>query len=400
MLLTPRAASAAQTVNLYVAWMKGSGESNAAEYTQFIDCLIGQSSYVDFWSGQVQIAFHGVFVVTPPSTPVDFNGVSTWVASLIPGELPVPAADAVYLVIADPSEYVGIPTACGENGPGSISGVPINVGRVKTACWSGTSIMRNVTEVGMHELAEAIDGSLGKFRNCGDAPCYGLACDGTAVCSNITGLSCPGAPASTTTGCGPAVQGWVVQKLSHEGSSSSATCGLTCDFTVTARPADAGPPDPCLGTSDGYYCGQSPQWGGGVPNDLYDCKGGLTASQVSCPGGCVVEPAGKPDQCAPYDGGGVPDASSSGGDAVAPPAGDDATAPAAPDGGTSNAPVPPANEGGADAEAPASAKSGCSCATTGLEPTAGFPAAAVAFGLVVGWRLRRRRASRSHTVIR
>jgi hypothetical protein len=61
--------------------------------------------------------------------------------------------------------------------------------------------------------------------------------------------------------------------------------------------------DPCASAADGYYCGQSTQWAGGTKNHLYDCVGGVTKSNVDCPGGCIIEASGQPDKCAPDDGG-------------------------------------------------------------------------------------------------
>jgi uncharacterized protein (TIGR03382 family) len=66
--------------------------------------------------------------------------------------------------------------------------------------------------------------------------------------------------------------------------------------------------DPCASAADGYYCGQSTQWAGGTANHLYKCSGGVTVSDVDCPAGCIIEPSGVPDQCAPYDGGTSTDA--------------------------------------------------------------------------------------------
>jgi hypothetical protein len=65
----------------------------------------------------------------------------------------------------------------------------------------------------------------------------------------------------------------------------------------------ASPIDPCASAADGKYCGQSTQWEGGTKDHLYDCVGGVTKSDVDCPGGCVIEPSGHPDVCAAYDAG-------------------------------------------------------------------------------------------------
>jgi hypothetical protein len=73
--------------------------------------------------------------------------------------------------------------------------------------------------------------------------------------------------------------------------------------------------DPCTtAPSNGYYCGQSTQWGGATPNVLYDCQGGVTASSTPCAYGCDSEPAGIADQCNPAP----PDAGTTGHDAAIP----------------------------------------------------------------------------------
>lgn len=68
-----------------------------------------------------------------------------------------------------------------------------------------------------------------------------------------------------------------------------------------------GPPNPCIGLVDGYYCG-----GDGLAGDagtLYVCRGGQVASSEVCAAGCKWNPPGTPDACNPApDGSGAPDA--------------------------------------------------------------------------------------------
>jgi MYXO-CTERM domain-containing protein len=155
--------------------------------------------------------------------------------------------------------------------------------------------------------------------------------------------------------------------------------------------------DPCASAADGYYCGQSTQWAGGTKDHLYDCVGGVTKSNVDCPGGCIVEPSGKPDQCAPYDGGagvsadGSADgAAGSAADAAPGSAKDAGTgAPPSVDGGGSSPgnPGPNASEGGTG-DAPTEAHAGCSVEGA---PTAGSGWAGA--WLAIAWLVRRRRAA-------
>jgi len=63
-----------------------------------------------------------------------------------------------------------------------------------------------------------------------------------------------------------------------------------------------GPPNPCIGLSDGSYCG-----GDGLAGDkdtLYVCKGGSVGSSTKCAAGCKYNPPGTPDACNPDPTGG------------------------------------------------------------------------------------------------
>jgi uncharacterized protein (TIGR03382 family) len=151
--------------------------------------------------------------------------------------------------------------------------------------------------------------------------------------------------------------------------------------------------DPCASAADGYYCGQSTQWAGGTTNHLYKCSGGLTVSNVDCPAGCIVEPSGVADQCAPYDGG-----TSSDGGAVHSDAGSDASTEDAGGGGSAHpeagasedasGAVPGAPEGGGESAAPRTGEGGgCSAAGAGSSLGVVWPW----FSLAALWAMRRRR---------
>jgi MYXO-CTERM domain-containing protein len=150
--------------------------------------------------------------------------------------------------------------------------------------------------------------------------------------------------------------------------------------------------DPCASAADGYYCGQSTQWAGGTTNHLYRCSGGTTVSNVDCPAGCIVEPSGVPDQCAPYDGG---TSSSEGG--VRSDAGSDASAVDAgsvvsprPESGVEEdaggVPVPGAPQG--IGESSTHSSGGCSASDAGASVGAAWPWLSLA--ALLGVRRRRR----------
>jgi MYXO-CTERM domain-containing protein len=156
-----------------------------------------------------------------------------------------------------------------------------------------------------HELTEVIDGLRGGAECAGDCCCEGW-CNNAASCSNFTGLQCPGAPSTTFTGssaCG-SVNGYLVQKLSHQGAST-CNCPLSCDFTpgiacsnkevVHSTCAAAG--DCCSGLDcqNWSYSGQPPftkaccKAVGSSCSSGTDCCGGL-----NCTGGkCLCVAAGQ-----------------------------------------------------------------------------------------------------------
>ena len=126
--------------------------------------------------------------------------------------------------------------------------------------------------------------------------------------------------------------------------------------------------DPCsTAPTNGFYCGQSTQWGGGTKDVLYDCEDGATKSKTTCAAGCVVEAEGKPDQCNPVPEGGPAEA------------GDDAQV----------APPTTTDDAGAGANLPAASAGGCSASPS----RARSPAFALALLALAQLRRRRRQSA-------
>jgi hypothetical protein len=101
----------------------------------------------------------------------------------------------------------------------------------------------------------------------------------------------------------------------QQNPAGTYTWPKSCVSCFLHASSNGGVSDPCstAASGGGYYCGQSTQFGGGTPNDLYLCQNGVTVSKTPCACGCIVEPAGKNDQCAmpcmsdsgaPHDAGG------------------------------------------------------------------------------------------------
>ena len=184
----------------------------------------------------------------------------------------------------------------------------------------------------------------------------------------------------------------------QENPAGRMTWPRSCVSCYLHAASNGGASDPCsTAPASGLYCGQSTQWGGGTPNDLYDCENGSTASKTPCPYGCHAAPYGTNDSCnpAPPDAGSSADASLTA-DAAAPSDGAPATLPF--DGGPANAAdggAPPTANDAGSFEAPpgAGSQSSAGCSTAPGGATEGGSNAAwvvlVAMGLV-GARRRRR----------
>ncbi|MEZ4432125.1 MAG: M23 family metallopeptidase [bacterium] len=83
-------------------------------------------------------------------------------------------------------------------------------------------------------------------------------------------------------------------------TASSRRCAAGCLQNPPGVPdacAPEGPADPCQGADggDGAYCGAS--LGAGERDTLYQCRGRATVSSMPCPGGCQQNPPGVADAC-------------------------------------------------------------------------------------------------------
>ncbi|MDP2270072.1 MAG: hypothetical protein Q8K32_05010 [Archangium sp.] len=237
---TPTAA-ATRPVGVHVVWLEGA-QADRAQLDAFFQCLVGSSNLAEFWDGQLVFHYRGS-VVVPADESLTLAATPAWVErQLAAGRLPPPPDGEwpVYLVYGDAPIAEG---ACGRPLAATVAGKKAGVAHVRVSppCWPGTQLLRNETQIGMHELVETVDDMLGHAPCAADGACEGaLACGD--VCGNFTGLSCPGAPLQTFTGCdGTPVDGWVVQRLGR-GGRARANCDacFACEFTVGL----AGSPQP------------------------------------------------------------------------------------------------------------------------------------------------------------
>jgi len=170
-------------------------------------------------------------------------------------------------------------------------------------------------------------------------------------------------------------------KTVQENVAGSYTYNQSCASCWLHATSNNGSTDPCAtAPSNGLYCGQSTQFGGGTKDVLYDCENGATASKTTCAYGCTVEPPGTNDECAP-----APDDAGSDAATDAAPASDAAPPPPENDA----APPPPAADAGS---ADTSQSGGCAVSR---EPPRGARAALFFVAALATFVARRRRPSRS-----
>lgn len=170
-------------------------------------------------------------------------------------------------------------------------------------------------------------------------------------------------------------------KVVQENIAGSYTYNQSCASCWLHATNNNGSTDPCAtAPSNGLYCGQSTQFGGGTKDVLYDCQNGVTSSKTTCAYGCIVEPQGTNDKCAPAPA----DAGTDAAPADAAPPND--AAPAQDSGATKDAAPPPPQD---DAGTGTTQTGGCSIASGG----AGSSSRSIALGglLVFGLALVRRR---------
>ena len=226
---------------IHVLWLEEQGEEHRDELERFQDCLLEHSSFADYWGGRVRFERAGTWVVPPPEGLLRReDAIPGWLEPLLEAaEVPDPAPGVtpIYLVYAHARSMQV--EACGTCDRFEMKGRPATLALVRTgpSCWPAQGPVRSMTQFTQHELSCAVELALGEDHCAADGTCEGRAtCP--KDCSVFTGLSCPGAPEASYTGCdGNPVRGWVVQKLSHRGEGTEA-CDLCapCDFVVQPRP--------------------------------------------------------------------------------------------------------------------------------------------------------------------
>lgn len=238
------AASPPLKIELRALWISGA-DGDRTDMDRYFECLLHQSDLDDYWRGEATARYAGSFVVPPPATRVDYTTVTEYVgAQRASGVLPAPSDPSVTpvdVVFGDRND-LDLP-GCAALIATNVEGRPAGAIMVGLAppCWPGTTGLRNATQLVLQELVEVVDLLLGYAPYAGDGACQADgACD--LGCDAFVGLTCEGAPTGTYTGCGGQVlDGWVVQRLSHEGrlEKNAKRCN-TCDFVP--RAVSAGSP--------------------------------------------------------------------------------------------------------------------------------------------------------------
>jgi hypothetical protein len=103
----------------------------------------------------------------------------------------------------------------------------------------------------------------------------------------------------------PGGDGWYCAEalvLGEAGSRHHCVGGVTVDLEACELGCEAGQcisPDPCANSAlgNGWYCAQSLE--AGEPDTRYRCVDGLTAESEYCEYGCLRQPPGQHDLCAP-----------------------------------------------------------------------------------------------------
>jgi MYXO-CTERM domain-containing protein len=168
-------------------------------------------------------------------------------------------------------------------------------------------------------------------------------------------------------------------KAVQENQAGSYTYNKSCASCWLHAASNSPTSDPCAtASSNGLYCGQSTQFGGGTKDVLYDCQNGATSSKTACPYGCTVEPPGTNDQCAPAP-------ADAGSDASNDASPSDASSDAAPPKNDSGTITPPAQDAGTDL----GSTGGCS--TSSSAPSHGNAWIAIAIAALALVRARRSR---------
>lgn len=233
-------------IGVHPIWFAGVVDADRDAIDAFLDCVVHGSDTNRYWRGEAALVAHPSHLLAPPGStlPDDPAAVASWLGDRVAaGDLPAPPAGEIplYLLFGGPPAFAV--SACGLAGTGDVAGRHAGVARVRNVlpCWATGDILRTETQIAFHELVETADALLGYAPCAADGACEGQG-DCADPCDTFVGLTCPGAPVGSWTGCGGGrVDGWVVQKLSYEGRDEAAcqTC-VTCGFT----PRACGPDDP------------------------------------------------------------------------------------------------------------------------------------------------------------
>lgn len=239
-LFSPSPVSAADhaVFGIYAVWFEGDRDDDREEIDRFLECLVYGSNLNSYWHGEAGLELRGSWAIPPPATSIEWDEVYAYLTPHVESGL-LPTAQAgetpLYLVFGGgPTLYVD---ACGKNSQASVAGLNAGVAIVRNfpLCWPTGDTLRTETQIAMHEIVETVDRVLGYGTCAGGGTCRGLGfCEDP--CDTFVGLSCPGAPTATWTGCGGGqVEGWLVQKLGYEGRDP-ALCDMctVCDFTPRA----------------------------------------------------------------------------------------------------------------------------------------------------------------------
>lgn len=241
-------------VGVHAVWFEGDA-SDREPFDRFMACLLGGSTYTAYFLGEAELGYRGSFVLPAPGATFTDDSAGQWLETQVArGALPPPLPDEtpVYLLLGGAPTVV-LPDACGRWSTHTLNGRPMGLALIRRtpSCWGGTEPLRNITQIGMHELTEVADALVGHWGCAGNSACRA---DGACAdsCRNLMGLQCEGAPTQVNTGCGGrVVDGWVVQRLGHEGRDRSrcSEC-FACDFTPCVVP-DGGTADPaCVLSGD------------------------------------------------------------------------------------------------------------------------------------------------------
>ncbi len=238
---TPPRGPSQASVGVYAVWVEGDTDDNRPLLDSFFDCLIHNSTFVNFWGGRVKMHYRGSVAVQPPANQLLYPETDRLLQDAFArGDLPLGYADerAVYVVFASGTAISLQDNACGRTAVqslhegGTAPKVAVAFVRNNPLCWPTRDRLRTETQIAMHELAEATELLLGAAPCVGDGACEGRASCAEDYCDNFYGLACEGAPVGTFTGCeGRQVDGWVIQTLASAGRqrTNCETC-MVCDF--------------------------------------------------------------------------------------------------------------------------------------------------------------------------